>query len=143
MNYVGNDPVALATVTQSWRGVRWWLRARPQDRRLSPEQIVKALAQEGWPAGVVWRGSPSDPLAYLEVQVARGVARKQAWPRSVQWFGRQVAVASDALRTAGWQIENERTSAAREVVIRRLGTWNGPPPALDDAGLLPLEVGAE
>jgi hypothetical protein len=140
-DYADDDLVAHVILSQLWRGGRAWLKARLADRRLSPQRIAEAMAPERWKEGVVWRGSATDLLDYLEEKIGPGITRKQAWPRDPRYFGRQLRMATDALRAAGWELTFERNGTERIVVIRRLKAWEGAPPNLDDTTDLLPEVG--
>ena len=147
LDYLEDDLVARTLLSQSWRGARAWLRARLAERGVSSRRITEATSKERWGNGVVWRGSASDLLAYLEERVGWDVTRKQGWPRGSKWFGRQLKMASDSLQKAGWKIEFSRNGRDRIVEIRRIRRWDGEPPDLDDTSQPPLpkppEVGGK
>lgn len=140
-DYTDADLVAHAILIQAWRGTRAWLKARLANRRLPPQRIAEAMAPEHWQQGVVWRGSATDLLDYLDEKMGIGITRKQGWPREVRYFGTRLSQAIGALRTAGWHLDFERNRNERLVVIQRLGAWDGAPPDLDDTKDLLLEVG--
>jgi hypothetical protein len=132
MDYLDDDLVAHAVCSQSWQGARAWLRGRLSEQGVSPERIAAATAEERWGDDVVWRGSATDLLAYLEERVGSETTRKRAWPGTVQWFGRLLKMAEAAVRQAGWAVEYPRNGReGRVVIIRRIGGWDGDRPDLD------------
>jgi hypothetical protein len=130
LDFVEDDLVARALLAQSWHGVRNWLEKRMGTRGV-PEEKIKA-ARSKWGDGVVWRGSATDLMDYLDERVGSVVTQKFGWPRDPRWFGRQLKQVSVALQKAGLELEYPRTGRERLVVIRRIAAGEGEPPDLDD-----------
>jgi hypothetical protein len=129
MVYLDTEVVARTLLSQSWRGARNWRVRRLRERGTSDRMIAQAIAD--WGTDVVWKGSSSDLLAYLEEQVGAEVTRKPGWPREVRRFGRELRMAAGSMRLAGWELEFSRSGSERIVIIRRTGGWDDDPPDLD------------
>ena len=147
LDYLENDLVARALISQSWQGGRAWLRQWLTRQGVSARKLDAATGKDRWEDDVVWKSAPSDLFAYLEEQAGWDIIHKREWPRDVRWFSRLLRMAISAVRNAGLQIEFSRNGRERIVVIRRIRGWDGEPPDLDDTSqpLLPKppEVGGK
>ena len=136
LDYLENDLVARALLSQSWRGARAWLKEHLAYRGVSKKKVAEATSGARWQEGVVWRGSASDLFAYLEDRAGFHITGKRGWPREVRWFGRMLNLAAVSLRKAGWKVEFSRNGRERIVTIRRIGGWDSEPPDLDGTSQL-------
>ncbi len=132
LDYVENDLVASALISQSWRGARAWYKARLAARGISQRRIAGATSDARWTEGVVWRASPGDLLAYLEEEVDWQITCKREWPRLASHFGSRLQMARPSLQKAGLELESSRSGRERIVTIRLNGGWDSEPPDLDD-----------